>query len=384
MTMIRRLRLVLPPPAILLGFALLYTILEGLVLAVEWHLGAPVRRMAGRPGVVLPLLAAALYGGFRVIAFHPVYRPNYRVWLEATPWTSRKPLPVGPVSLVWEDGVVLSLLCLLHLVQPELEPMRLLGLFLLVHQGCFVPVLAMTGGWLSAYLVVFGLGLVVRLWPDPTLALAAAIVVTVVGHVGLLRSLARFPWPRFQQDPAAPGWGVSWTSREQLNCGWPFDQLKPKNITYMKLARRDGVLIGLLLGWWVFACQGLITDPQERAGFGLLAWFYAAGILLVGRIGHYLANYRPPLNLWGRIVTFRWIIPGYDVVWIGPLLMIILPLLIGIELKRADIPLEYAPPLCVAASALAALNVGPGLERWRLTGRHRIVPMSAADTIKGG
>ena len=144
MTMIRRLRLVLPPAGILLTYALVYTIFEGLVLAMEWRLGAPIRGMAGRPGVLLPLLAAALYGGFRVIAFHPVYRPKYRAWLESTPWTSGKPLPVGPVSLVWEDGVVLSLLCLLHLVQPELDPillnipLQLLAYHVALKKGCDV------------------------------------------------------------------------------------------------------------------------------------------------------------------------------------------------------------------------------------------------------
>ena len=103
--MIRRLRLVLPPSWVLGLFAFGYLLLEAIHLVVTRFnfVEEGVAQLRDK----LVLLACLLYGGFRVVAFHPLFQPAYRQWLATTPWTSRQPLPLAPVHIVWQDVVVL-------------------------------------------------------------------------------------------------------------------------------------------------------------------------------------------------------------------------------------------------------------------------------------
>ena len=68
------------------------------------HLAAPPEMYVTRIAIHLGGMVA--YGLYRAMGFHPFFRPSYRKWLETTPWTWRKPLPVGPVRLGWEDLVL--------------------------------------------------------------------------------------------------------------------------------------------------------------------------------------------------------------------------------------------------------------------------------------
>ncbi len=64
-----------------------------------------------RPGGVQVLqtgllcFAAAWLGLIRMAWFHPSLRSSYRNWLKTTCWHVGKPLPLGPVTLTWLDGV---------------------------------------------------------------------------------------------------------------------------------------------------------------------------------------------------------------------------------------------------------------------------------------
>ena len=69
----------------------------------------------------------------RVVAFHPYYRGDYLRWLKSTPWTVRKPLPVGPVELVPQDALAVGGLMLLSLIQPQTESIEILDAFLFAH-----------------------------------------------------------------------------------------------------------------------------------------------------------------------------------------------------------------------------------------------------------
>jgi hypothetical protein len=194
--MTARLRLIFPPFSALLIFALMFVCLEGPVLYWEWLARPQVLDLSFRPGTALIGLGAFGYGAYRVLAFHPAFRPAYREWLERSPWTSRKPLPLGPVALLFEDTLMLGLLTGLAITQPGLHPARVVTLALIGYLVWLLRSFWTTGVASFGYVGAFGLGLVVRLWPEPWLSLAAASVVAVFSQVGLRRSLARFPWPK--------------------------------------------------------------------------------------------------------------------------------------------------------------------------------------------
>lgn len=104
--MMRRLRLILPPDWTIIAFVLIFVLTEGPIYYVEQKFGQPVAGI--HPGIILARIAAFAFGLFRVRSFHPALNPEYRSWLERTPWTIRKPLPGGPVTLVWGDILVLG------------------------------------------------------------------------------------------------------------------------------------------------------------------------------------------------------------------------------------------------------------------------------------
>jgi hypothetical protein len=98
--------------------------------------------------------------------------------------------------------------------------------------------------------------------------------------------------------------------------------------------------------------------------------------------------HRWPISFWGRLRTLRWIIPRYDVIYVAPLLAELI--LVGTQLgagylfttnggmgNPANPMLDWLAIGCsscgVAATFLVLLVMGPVLERWALSGAHRIV-----------
>src|SRR5258708_916362 len=104
--MIRWKPIVWPPWWALFVAILIFAGVQVPLFQVEWLIDAPFfsfrEEQTQRAFVIILTLYAILHGVFRAWVFHPGVRPEYRRWLNGTPWTSRKPLPLGPVQLVWQ------------------------------------------------------------------------------------------------------------------------------------------------------------------------------------------------------------------------------------------------------------------------------------------
>jgi hypothetical protein len=369
--MIGRLRQIVPVWS-LMTMAILFALFEGPVLYMEWQLGRPIVELKIRPGTALILLAAAYYGIHRAVALHPFYQREYGKWLERTPWTVEKPLPLGPIELVWEDGFVLGGLILLHLTQPFPHSIRVLNMFLIAHLLALSLPLFATGVAAIGYLVVFGVGLAVRLWPSPLACLTVLAAVYVVAYEGLWRSLARFPW-----QPWA--WGEAVLARMmtqkvvESSCGWPHDRILRdiEDARRIRLNRLDALLVSMLVGFWLFCGQSLIAGQRDK--LALPGFFLSLVPIVAGaRLSDYVTGYAPPISLWGRICTGRWIVPGYDKIFVAPLVSLLtLPAVLGSSIA-VGLPLEIAMPAAVAAAVATALLIPPRLEDWRLTGKYRM------------
>src|SRR5436190_8238008 len=99
-----------PPLPMLIVFALAYGFIEAgrcLINMVSPHTGMVADEMPELAGIRIVILVAAagVYAFFRLWRFHPACNPAYCAWLEMSPWTASKPLPVGPIHLVWQDAV---------------------------------------------------------------------------------------------------------------------------------------------------------------------------------------------------------------------------------------------------------------------------------------
>jgi hypothetical protein len=322
----------------------------------------------------LLICAALAYGGLRVLASHPFYHAEYGAWLERTPWTSRKPLPLGPVHWTWRDGLIVGGLTALAWADSRVDPVRIAALALIAHAVFLIPSLFATRVAGLGYATAFALGLVVRFGMSRWEFLGAAAAASLLAHAGLRRSLARFPWPG-KSERLEP-WRQQLTTgaaRESTACGWPHDQLRTDPANHPRVKTHHAVLGSALAGWWAFAVAGLIV-PMDRDIILLMILAVEAPALAFGRFLIYRPGYAPPINLWGRLVTLRWIIPGYDQVYLGPLCTFLIPWPVLYASVRWGLPFEIAAPVAAALTLFVALSCKPSLLRWRLTGRHRIVP----------
>ncbi|MCR4410968.1 MAG: hypothetical protein NUV77_00920 [Thermoguttaceae bacterium] len=332
--------------------------------------------------VMLIGVASVAYGMYRVLVFHPLFRSGYRTWLAATPWTSAKPLPLGPIHLVPQDAVMLGLLfALVHepggvVEMPNgvvvhvtwLAPLCFLISYLLWLCTSFTVV----GLAVPAYATAFGLGLVFRLSREPAWATGAAAIVYLVAWWGIRQSLARFLWrvPRFLDPVRSERQGSE--SRQPV-LGWAFNALQPKPVG-AGIRVRDALAVSLLVGWWAHSVVALIANEQEqREAVTTISGFVTAGCVL-SRTVVYCLRHWPPISLWGRIQTLRWIIPGYDRVFVAPLCALAAGLILHWLVAHDRLPADIFGPAGIAVVLAITLGTGPTLQQWQLTGAHRIAP----------
>ncbi|WP_165071630.1 hypothetical protein [Paludisphaera rhizosphaerae] len=394
--MIGRLRLSVPWSifgTLLLAFAISETLIRILGLAV-------VDPRVHRISLGALYSAAALFGVFRACNFHPYFRPGYRAWLATTPWTVDKPLPLGPIELDWPDAVVLGALILSDGLLPEHESVRLLAVFLFFH-GLFLTLsIYRAADHVPAFMALFGLGLMVRLWPHPWACAATGVIVYLIVYDGLRISLRSFPWTAEGEPGAASQRGTF--DPDRASCGWPYDRLlrepdraphspRPapepplraaglatpmEQMPWHKLVggNLDYLLWSLLVGWWISCVGPLLTNDNRYAVFLLSAMGFILLPALAIRLSLYTNGYAPPLSLVGRLFTGRWIVPGYDVVFVGPFLILAVPGVVYAVCVRQGVPWRIAGPVALSSMLFVALATPPGLRRWRLVGRHRMIP----------
>ena len=397
-----RIRVVLPPGWTIAVVVLAYGLIE-LVSWIEWwRFTFPPSRPRDVTadywkGFAFVLNAAAFaYGGFRVVAFHPFFRATYREWLQTSPWKHPQRLPLGPVHLVWQDLVIVGCLGLVMMrgAPSSVEwyvPLVSPSLYFLIN---YLVILGVTflvpGGAWFGYAIGFGLGLVIRLGTRPVIVLLVLVPLYLAAWIGLRRMLSRFD-----------SWDLSWFENAGLTfkslgeqtevargklLGWPFDRISLKPAP-ARIGRREGIALSLLGGWLLWAIGGLLSDiqairvapsvrPLSSIELGELQHFLAVtcGFPAAGRLFLYCWGYLPPLNLVGRLIRFRWIIPGYDRVLVSLLVGIAIAYYLPVWLNELRLSAAQTVGVTMTAFLLVVLNGGPSLLRWRLTGNHRIVP----------
>lgn len=141
-------------------------------------------------------------------------------------------------------------------------------------------------------------------------------------------------------------------------------------------------MAGLLGGWYFLAAESVILDLGLPIGIIRSIFIQFLGITVVGRIATYMQGYAAPVGLMGRIRSFRWIIPGYDQIFVAPICMVLIGVLAIDRFRPPGISEELILPIALAMALIVSKTVGPDLERWRLTGNHRIVVTSLAKSTE--
>ena len=380
----RWISVVLPPAWVLVVVFLILLGYEAIGRAFVWYFNLdeiPYGFDQGDMGLYLFTLLA--FGAFRMLAFHPLYRPGYLEWLKTTPWKHPQPLPFGPVQLVAQDVLIvaaISALAFYYIPSPDWSPATPAIAFLTPYLLLlFVSLTVLAQPWF-AYVIFFGLGLSLLLNDHPPTVLAAQTVTYGIAQFGLRRTLRRLPdWDLSRLESLSgqlkPGGNIY--AKLPARFGWPFDRLHPKQ-TGALIGYRDGIAYSLLAGWLLYTIASAFAwRESELRDIAFLPCL----VLTSYRALLYCFRHRPPINLWGRLFTFRWIIPGYDKVLIAPICIVVVWLATPWALNTAEIDALIAWPVTLTLALLVALNMGPTLEQWRLTGRHRVDPMTSIGTV---
>jgi hypothetical protein len=367
--MLRQIRVVLPPWWALLGFAALYGGTHAFDL---WMASiAPDDPTLRRMSAILLMAGSAAHGLFRGVRYHPFFQQGYCAWLDLTPWTSAKPLLLGPVQLVPADTVVLAAVAVLGgWRNPEIGPFGPPLAMLIGYWIALGATFWSTGQSRFGCALVFLFGLMLRLSPWPMAAAAVALMVVFpLAWVGVHRSLAAFPW-------RGEAWFRSKVIERMVNpskFGWPWNRLAPDRPP-MGVSYRTGTTVGLLVGWLVYSYVSLELGEPEKIEEGLrMAQFGTITVAVVVRLGIYCWARLPPISLWGRWGTGRWIVPGYDQVFVAPLLAAAAGLAVPEALALLGVPLTIGVPVAVCLVLVVSFNLGPSLQEWQLTGAQRIV-----------
>lgn len=390
------LRQVLPAPGylVLIFVALVSMELTWLFINYMAGFGGPADKVLTiRDDSILVLLS--LYAVHRVFAFHPLTNTEYCDWLKITPWRRGLPLPLGPVYPRPIDALVVLVLAGL-LADPRVpwdseshRPSMLVGILtaVLCHAVAVSTVTCLLEPKMPAYLALFLLGLSLQMsgWA-PIASFLVLAVGWAVALYGLSQSWELFPW----KDTVHWGTRVKrkWTSMQTQSggisndqpsldrvapseLGWPFNALSPWTPPPQSPIKGRLLTTGLI-GWWMHAFLFNITNTEIVNGIGALLLGYGGIAIVISKIVSYGGNHASPLSVAGRLRLFQWIVPGYDRIFAGSIVLTIIIPLFGLGGHWLKIPGHALIPL-VAVAAMWCYNlIGPDPTDWKLTSPARI------------
>jgi len=374
-----------------LGLVALFAFIYGMLEAGLWIIEHPWRNVGleleATPEIratrtLLLGAAAVLYALYRLWRFHPAWNLAYAAWLRLSPWTPDKPLPLGPVHLVWQDAVVIGALAALARWHAQADPTIPLILFGAVYLAGMTFLLLLTRTWVPCLLLGFlwSAPIIPALRGPPTLGIIAGLI--VVTWYGYRKSLRAFPWRRGEANgpasirtsrPKSPleleiridGLSNSPAARTP-SLGWPFLWISPKAV-HSSVATSTSLSLSALFAWWTYCLMAGLEAPPDCAPM----LFVFALIAALSRLAIYCSGLRPPFNIWGRLASGRIIVPGFDQVFVTPLIVVVVGSIGGAAVRVSE-PWHQASAAGVMALLwFLLLNGGPSLRRWILTGQHR-------------
>jgi hypothetical protein len=257
---------------------------------------------------------------------------------------------------------------------PEFTSHNIINMFLFGNITTLILTFWKTGATAHGYCALLFLGFIPQMWQRQWVDFAVLSAVYFLVHDGLWRALCKFPWQTegFWRDLGmvnAPA-GADPNS----SCGWSFNRFYRDIHLAKGINRIDALLCCMLGSWWLWSACSLISDHRERSA--VIAMIAIVVIICAPqvRLFIYVRGYRSPISFWGRIWTFRWIIPGYDQVFVGPVCSFAGAVMVLILLRYQLVPIDVCFPVAAGVAVLLALITPPRLRRWRLIGEHRIGP----------
>lgn len=344
------------------------------------------------------------YGGFRG-SFLPFPDTPYRAWLLTTPYDGRKPLPLGPVHLVPQDLLVLGALEAVLVAYGNIASGMAVAFFLAIY---------------TVFGTVFAWNLGIRIETTGALAMGAVavlvstellpVLICFLVAYGLIFVAIRRALPRLaREETGVSGFGVltapetepprddtpgnieidlsntrGTNAEPSLRYGWPLGPLSPVT-PRRRIPLREGAILSALSGLYFYAAgERIVTsvwadapalrpaDWPERIAVSFLVAILA--VCAVWRLFIFWKTHRSPISPLGRLFTGRFVVPGYDKVFLSPLLAMAVAPVLALPLLALGAPVKLVVPTAVALGLFIAIEGPPSYAQWHLTGHYRLVP----------
>jgi hypothetical protein len=252
--MIRRIFAIWPSPGLLAVASLIYFAFQAFFIYFEVSFGVPIFSWPDTNFLLVIMVGfVVMHAVYRIAAFHPAFRADYYEWLCGTPWTSRKPLPLGPIHLVWQDALLLAITFALAWPRAGWSAVVLIHWFLVAYLLTLGLTHLYTGQKTWGYAVLFGLGFAVWFARELPIFFASCGLVYLVAYLGLRTALAAFPWEdatSLQQAIIAFKRVGQHPAKDDHSLGWPYDRLGPQRMDDSDPGWDFKLVWGVLMGWW--------------------------------------------------------------------------------------------------------------------------------------
>ncbi|MCB9866086.1 MAG: hypothetical protein H6816_05575 [Phycisphaerales bacterium] len=295
----------------------------------------------------------------------------YLGWLRTTPWTIARPLPLGPMFLTRMDWLVIAILtALAWLGGPIVHPAAVPVAMLLFHVLITGAPLLDTQRWKPILVALLFIIVAVLLFTRPWLMLGVVVLLHFYITAQVRELLLRFHEFDFgprdaEHHRALIFWGPDAEPTVHIAAALGtthalphHDRLEPKVPLWQ--AAVAGLVAGTAAYFlsWFAVDEGRADLPMSLGAFVIVAAAFGRTIAYVSF---------PPISLWGRVRTRRWIIPRFDRALVVPLVILAAGFLTMWLLHRCVVPLPWVAAATLALTTFIALGAGPTRGAHRLT-----------------
>jgi len=328
---------------------------------------------------LLLVIGMMLWGMYRASAHHPGANHGYGAWLSNMPWTWRDRLPFGSVYPGIGDLLLVGIVILIgYLTVPVPPAWREITRWMFT---LWIYPVAFLAGYVLALIFVFirtsQLGyaatilytLPLMIFPrfTPWAVIAVLGFSCLIGTIGIRQYLKGFPWKTeyWQNDSVG----------QYLKEAFVTNIIPPPYSTLHSFRYPVGItlwrslVMSALPAWWLVILFYRFNPPLP-----IMSAIIAAGIIYpcLYRFILYLGNGFPPISFLGRIATRQWIVPRYDCIFVAPICSFLIASLGPQVLKHLGLSNVSILGVVCFLSIFTLLIMPPRLERWKLTGAHRI------------
>ncbi len=351
------------------------------------------------PCVVLTSIVAPTYAVWRVLYYHPLFRPSYHQLTALSPYPSNNRLLLGPIHLNSIDLFMISAFTALYYFSgtryltvsiPVFAPTFILNLILFSYSVTHFILLRWKDYPIRSIFIFLIMPVCIWSYRIPWLTTFAVLILYILCASLINDWLKNYPWnTSFEKDVPVSQKNklfLATLTNSEIGILSPADTIRT-------ISMKKALLICGIITWWIEvpAIIKLFTSTEEI--FSISSFFIIftnVNIILyvsiISRFKYIFSCGLSPISFWGRLRSGQWIIPSYDIIFVAPILAILLTL---IPFKAAQLIIKYSTllpdklflintlcvvPICFFLALLCILKFPPDLTHWACTGPYRILP----------